>query len=201
MDTNVDNYLTGDPAFAVNRSGVIVLWNKAAENTLGYKRGSALGEKCWKLLSGQDTYGNRYCCKHCPIRGMAFRHEPVNNFESVYRTATDQPVQFSVSCLTVSNPPDDDMLLHICRHESGVKLTNARPSRIRPSATKQLDPLSQREAEVLALLASKVSTRDIASKLEISVRTVRTHIQHLMYKMRVHKRIDALKAAKRLKLI
>ena len=64
-----------------------------------------------------------------------------------------------------------------------------------------MDALSQREIEILTLLTEGVSTRDIASTLSISIRTVRTHIQHLMYKLRVHKRQEAVLKGKRLKLV
>jgi DNA-binding CsgD family transcriptional regulator len=192
-----DNYLTGDPAFAVDRRGEVVFWNEAAEQTLGYPRTEALGEKCWKLLSGQDTYGNRYCVRHCPLREMAFLHEPVHNFLTTFGTASHQTQQFSISCLVVFDEPGEEMLLHICHPENEPLETgeNQIPADIDPEA------LSEREIEVLSLLAEKVSTRDVAKRLDISIRTVRTHIQHLMYKLRVHKRGEAILAGKRLRLI
>ena len=197
MNIQADNYLTGDPAFAVDRHGVVVYWNEAAEQALGYPGSEALGEKCWKLLAGQDSFGNRYCVRHCPLREMAFLHEPVHNFLTTFGTASHQTQQFSVSCLTVFDQPGDEMLLHICHaenepHEAGDNQVHS-----------DVDPetLSHREVEVLALLAEKVSTKNIAARLEISIRTVRTHIQHLMYKLRVHKRSKAIEVGKQLKLI
>ena len=77
MTAQAGNYKTGDAAFAVNQSGKIVLWNSEAEKLLGYPSGEALGQRCWKLLAGQDIYGNRYCSEFCPIREMALRHESV----------------------------------------------------------------------------------------------------------------------------
>ena len=91
------------------------------------------------------------------------------------------------------------MLLHICHPEqiSQGKSEHQDQSPVNAPSNN----LSQREIEVLMLLAEKVSTRDIASQLSISIRTVRTHIQHLMYKLRVHKRREAILKGKRLKLI
>lgn len=201
MGTQANNYITGDTAFAVNKRGEIVLWNAAAENSLGYPASEALGQKCWKLLHGQDTYGNHYCCRHCPIRGMAFRYEPVNGFQFTCKAASGQFIPFDVSCLTVFDGHDDGMLIHICRPEnSSIKFGTKQPP-ARASASNGLGSLSQREIEVLALLTDKTSTQDIATTLSISIRTVRTHIQHLMYKLQVHKRIDAVEVGKRLKLI
>jgi len=201
VDTQTNNYVTGDPAFAVDRRGVIVLWNAAAEESLGYPASEALGEKCWRLLSGQDTYGNRYCCRHCPIREMAFEHEPVNSFEFTCRTASNHLSHFNVSCLTVFNKPGSDMLVHICHPDDKSMEASNKQAQVTIPADSQPGTLSQRELEVLSLLAEKKSTRDIASTMSISIRTVRTHIQHVMYKLQVHKRLEAVRAGKRFRLI
>ena len=124
-------------------------------------------------------------------------HEPVHGFHSTFKIGAHEQMQFDVTCLTVFDNPGDEMLLHICHPDNAITETGNIPA----PAVIEPDTLSQRELEVLTLLADKVKTRDIAAKLDISIRTVRTHIQHLMYKLRVHKRCDALKAGKRLKLI
>jgi len=165
VDIQTDNYITGD-----------------------YSASEALGQKCWKLLYGKDHYGNRYCCRHCPVRAMAFRSEPVNSFQFTCKSASGQFVPFGVSCLTVFDKPENGILIHICRPEDqALEAFNLQPPPII-----QLGNLSQREIEVLTLLADKT---------RISIRTVRTHIQHLMYKLQVHKRIEAIEVGKRLKLI
>ncbi len=197
MDTQTTSYITGDPAFAVDRRGDIVLWNKAAEESLGVPSTLALGKKCWKLLRGEDAYGNRHCCEHCPIREMAFRHEPVNSFQSSFKTASNGHEQFDVSCLTIFDQPGNELLLHICHPKSDPLVSGYSQF----SSGSHPDTLSQREIEVLGLLADKISTKDIASRLTISIRTVRTHIQHLMYKLHVHKRCEAVKVGKRLHLV
>jgi len=201
MDAHTNSYITGDPAFAVDRRGVIVLWNEAAEDKLGYPASEALGKKCWRLLSGKDIYGNRYCCRHCALREMAFRHEPVNSFQSTFQTASDQDDPFSVSCLAVTNGTGAEMLLHICRPDCIHVENSDGQTTTQPPPTRHLDTLSHRELEVLKLLAARYSTQKIADTLSISIRTVRTHIQHLMYKLRVHKRKEAIKLGKQLKLI
>jgi DNA-binding CsgD family transcriptional regulator len=197
MNIQTDHYITGDPAFAVDRNGVIVLWNDASEQAFGYPVSEALGRKCWELLCGHDINGNRYCFENCPLIEMAFLHEPVHTFHSSFGTSSHEEKQFSVSCLAIFDNPGDEMLLHICHPEqaSPEGIVQHSPPGTHP------DALSHREVEILALLAERVSTRDIAVKLTISVRTVRTHIQHLMYKLRVHKRRDAVIKGKRLKLI
>ena len=197
MDSQTFHYITGDPAFAVDRSGDIVLWNEAAEESFGIPETRALGTKCWKLLSGEDAFGNRYCCRRCPIREMGTRHEPVHSFQSTFKSASGEPELFAVSCVTVYDEPGSEMLLHICHPENHPVM----PEHNQVVASSHPGELSEREHEILCLLADKVKTKDIATKLDISIRTVRTHIQHLMYKLQVHKRSEAVEVGRRLKLI
>jgi DNA-binding NarL/FixJ family response regulator len=60
---------------------------------------------------------------------------------------------------------------------------------------------TQREQEILRLLADGLSARKIASKLGISERTVNTHIGHAYRKLGVNNRVDAVLAAMRLGLV
>ena len=197
MDTQSANYITGDPAFAVDRQGSIVLWNDAAEEILGVESSEALGQKCWTLLAGKDIFGNRHCCEHCPIREMAFEHEPVRSFHCAFKTNGHDEESFGISCVVIHDKPGHEFLLHICHPDgetpqfSSEQLAHSGP----------VENLSRRELEILQMLADKVKTYDIADRLDISVRTVRTHIQHLMYKLHVHKRAEAVKVGKRLELI
>ena len=201
VDNQTNNYVTGDAAFAVDRRGVILIWNDAAEKLFGYSASKALGQKCWRLLQGWDTYGNRYCCRHCLLREMAFQHKPVNNFRFTCKTASDHPKHLNVSCLTVFNKPGNDVLLHICCPENESMETGHKKASSDTPASNHAGTLSQREIEVLSLLADEMSTQNIASAMSISTRTVRTHIQHLMYKLQVHKRLEAVQVGKRLRLI
>jgi DNA-binding NarL/FixJ family response regulator len=61
--------------------------------------------------------------------------------------------------------------------------------------------LSPREREILALLAEGQSQSQIATALVISPKTVATHIQHLLSKLGVHSRAQAVATAFRLGLV
>jgi two-component system, NarL family, response regulator LiaR len=61
--------------------------------------------------------------------------------------------------------------------------------------------LSKRELEILGLLAQGHSNQEIASKLFVSLSTVKTHIQNLFEKLDVKRRMQAVEKAKRLNLI
>jgi len=64
-----------------------------------------------------------------------------------------------------------------------------------------LEPLSEREREVLHLLASALSTDEIAQTLYLSVHTVRSHLKSLYSKLDVHSRYEALARAQDLHLL
>lgn len=63
------------------------------------------------------------------------------------------------------------------------------------------DPLSDRELEVLRLLASGRSNPEIAEHLVLSVHTVRSHCKNIYSKMGVHSRWDAVHQARDLGVI
>ena len=60
-----------------------------------------------------------------------------------------------------------------------------------------LAALTAREAEVLALLADGLTQAEIAARLVVSPRTVGTHIQHILSKLDVHSRAQAVAMALR----
>lgn len=61
--------------------------------------------------------------------------------------------------------------------------------------------ISERELEVLALVAQGLSNKEIASKLFVSINTVKTHLSKLYEKLEVSRRIQAVEKAKSLRLI
>ena len=70
-----------------------------------------------------------------------------------------------------------------------------------PSAQPLVEPLSERELEVLHLLATGMSNPEIADQLFIATSTVRSHLKSIYGKLNVHKRWDAVHRAEELGLI
>lgn len=58
-----------------------------------------------------------------------------------------------------------------------------------------IDPLSQRELQILALLTGRLSNKEIADKLHISVVTVKRHTANIYQKLSVHSRRQAVAKA------
>jgi LuxR family maltose regulon positive regulatory protein len=63
-----------------------------------------------------------------------------------------------------------------------------------------LDPLSDRELDVLRLLRSELSGPDIARELTVSLHTVRTHTKNIYSKLGVNSRREAVRRADELGL-
>jgi LuxR family maltose regulon positive regulatory protein len=64
-----------------------------------------------------------------------------------------------------------------------------------------VERMSEREVEVLRLLASGISNQEIAAKLFVSLDTVKTHLKHIYGKLGVHNRTQAVAKAEELDLI
>ena len=63
-----------------------------------------------------------------------------------------------------------------------------------------IEPLSERELEVLRLLRTELSGPEIASKLIVSLNTLRTHTKNIFNKLGVNNRRAAVRRAEELNL-
>jgi len=81
----------------------------------------------------------------------------------------------------------------------------AAPVLSRPQSKHQaaplIEPLSERELQVLRWLDSALTSEEIAGELFVSVNTIRTHIRNIYTKLDVHGRIEAIQKAKDFHLI
>ena len=62
----------------------------------------------------------------------------------------------------------------------------------RPTLPKALDDLTERELEVLRLVARGLSNAEIGQELYISDTTVKTHITHILQKLDLRDRVQAV---------
>jgi LuxR family maltose regulon positive regulatory protein len=86
--------------------------------------------------------------------------------------------------------------------KDGRRTTEEPPSSfvVRPSSS-LVDPLSEREIEVLRLMAAGFKHKEIAGELVISLNTVRHHARNIYGKLGVHRRAEAVAKAKDLNLL
>jgi len=61
--------------------------------------------------------------------------------------------------------------------------------------------LTEREIEVLKLVARGMNNRDIAKELFISENTVKNHVRNILEKLQIHSRMEAVMIAVRENLI
>ena len=78
--------------------------------------------------------------------------------------------------------------------------TPAKASAVPPSPA-LVEPLSTREMQVLRLLATDLSTPEIAERLVISRSTVKVHISNIFSKLGVASRAEAISLAIQNKLV
>jgi LuxR family maltose regulon positive regulatory protein len=84
-------------------------------------------------------------------------------------------------------------LLAALEDEAEAKERSARPPPL-------VEPLTDREMEVLRLLTTSLSSTEMAEELFISVNTVRSHIKSIYGKLDVHSRMEAVRRAEELGL-
>lgn len=206
---------TAEAAFGTDEGGRIVIWNREAERLLGPKAEAVLGQPCHDVLCGKDTFGNRFCDGHCALANMAARKEPIGEFTMEIQGVSGARF-VSVTAFVVPGPRSSQFtIIHILRPVSeatgeaqgtpwrgGVVPLPHRSSQ-EPTHAKSVGTqlLTERELEVLDLLANGTSTRDIADLLFISVSTVRSHIQSILSKLEAHSKLEAVALALRKRLI
>jgi LuxR family maltose regulon positive regulatory protein len=105
-------------------------------------------------------------------------------------------------------PPMADLLARL--HEQGDSELVSYISRIlaafqmeerSPTASDLEKPVTERELEILRLLATDLSPKEIASEMTISLATMRTHARNIYQKLGVNGRFEAVQRAKELGLI
>jgi DNA-binding NarL/FixJ family response regulator len=103
----------------------------------------------------------------------------------------DSPEQLLAAIRTVAA---GDALLSPTVTKKVIKQFARRP---RPAPPKELDELSERERDVFRLMAEGMSNGEIGEKLYISETTVKTHVTHILQKLGLRDRVQAVVLAYR----
>lgn len=188
--TRAEAVHSGLPLFRAGRSGRIVEWNAAAEALSGIPSCDAVGRTCWEVIRGRDSRGGLVCHPGCSAVRLAQEGWPVS--------CTDLHVQMpsGVEHLTVSTivvgAGHDAVILH------PLHLVPPGPEAV--GATSAPPELTPRQREILGLLAEGERAKEIASRLSVSVPTVRNHIHALLRRLGVNSQLAAVAKARELGL-
>jgi len=90
-----------------------------------------------------------------------------------------------------------DTLLGAFQQESKTYVPAGEPTKAQPLP----EPLSERELQVLHLLARGASNLEIAQELVITIDTVKCHVSHIFSKLGVQNRVQAVRQARELGLL
>lgn len=123
----------------------------------------------------KDTYATR--CFHAGASGFVSKHEPIAQLLKAIKTIADGYVLFPRNAMPVY---------------SGA---------IQAGAMGDFQHLTDREMQILRLLAEGYSNRDIATKLSLSSKTVSGHKVNLMTKLSVTSLVELADIAKQHNLI
>ena len=138
--------------------------------------------------------GLEACAK---LRGLGSRPTP----EVLMLTVSDEEPDLyaalrvgAAGYLTKDMPPAEliEAVLAVARGEPRIAPAMANRMLVDP-----LEELSARERDVLGLIAEGLRNREIAERLVISETTVKTHVRHVLEKLRIRNRAEAAAFAAR----
>ena len=192
----------GDGVYAVDSQQRIVYWSKTAERLLGHRATQVLGRQCYDVIAGGDRRGHPFCRQGCPVIECALKGRASESYEVLTHTAAGQARWLSVSIVVLRGRSAKSALtVHLIRDVTERRRVETRAERILaavasagPDAGEGIEamPLTRRELEVLQLLACGLPNAQIADALGVSPTTVRNHVEHLLAKLGVHSRLEAV---------
>jgi len=94
----------------------------------------------------------------------------------------------------LEKPIDDDMLLDVLRNALRVDRERRAAVTARATTDRRIERLTEREREILELIAAGHQNREIAMQLEISPRTVEVHKARIMEKLDCHSLAELMRA-------
>ena len=163
------------PSFIGDANGRILWLNDAAQDAFGDRTGDLYTD----IVAPQDA--ERVGIEIDRMRRGANAGD--YEMDAIMRDGRRRRVEVS------SVPIEGDAIYH------GIFGVVLRPG-ARPSAPAD-SPLTPRQQQVLELLVSGQSTRQIAASLHLTSATIRNHIRDLLRALGVHSRVEAIAEARR----
>ncbi len=201
---------TEDGVFAVDEGERIVFWNDAAVRILGFREDEVLGRKCYEVI-GQDDCEHSDCGPNCLVLQRARRGRTTESYDAMAKTASGSDRLLNVSIVILKGKSARSTLaVHLFRDVSEARRSQLEVQRRLLEASQAAgrgdgeDPagrLTPRELEVLRLLATGLDNAKIADVMGISATTVRNHIDHVLTKLGVHSKLEAVVFAARHRIV
>ena len=199
-----------DGAFVVDSNLRIQMWNKAAEDILGFQQVEVEGQYCYQVLKGSDEDQQLICSAQCQVSKLAVESKPVSSYDILVCTNQGEKrwLNMSIITLNLQSNGSNKMIVHLFRDISQKKTEEVFFRQFMETAQSYqnisielqdaqglqhtTEKLTRRQKEVLTLLARGFGTQEIANHLFISQNTVRNHIQRILERLQVHSRLEAV---------
>jgi DNA-binding CsgD family transcriptional regulator len=174
----------------------VVVWNRAAVESTGHEVREIVGRRCrlegvrLTLDLAEDGAGDEDPPSRARLSTLCEFRIRTPTGASRPRAATVIPLQHDASALLVlprdagdgnGGPPD-----------AGESSASAGVGDIARRASWAGRQLTEREQQILELLAAGKTAKAIAAELSLSLPTVRSHTQHILRKLGVHSALEAV---------
>lgn len=203
----------GDAIFVVDQSGLIRFGNADAKRLFGWSVAGVPQQGCAAVLDGCDSAGARLCMQDCALLEIARHNTHVSAFDANVKTASGTRKWVNVSII-VARVKGERLVIHLLRDIDAQKqiealtkeitvlmgrLTGQRAERLLEPVRAQAPTvdLTPQERKILYWLSVGVGTAGICRELNVTPATVRNHVQHILRKLRVHTRLQAVLRAAR----
>jgi len=192
----------GVPAWVTDASGCISYLNARAEAFFGHSLDDWLGRPCYAVVAGR-SHGAGFWCPRCRGRVLAEERREIEPVRMEISAKDGVRTEVCVVVVAVETPMgrqlvhivvDDEREQRVRRflgNVMGRTLDSAEGAMISLQRA-TTGELTQREREILALLAADANLHEIAEKLSVSHATVRNHVQHILAKLGVHSILEAV---------
>lgn len=204
-------------AVAVSEDNIVIACNAGALKLVGRTSGDVLGRNLQDVIAARDVYGNLLDSRHSPYHEMARRFDAVQSFKIDVTSGegTSQRVGVSIIVVVGSHQAEQCLVylltpIHRRRRADqlldrilGGAALGASGSYTGEESRGVLAGvhLTERQREVLRLLAGGRTAAEIADALGVSVHTVRTHVRKILETLAVKNQIEAVAKAMSLRLI
>jgi PAS domain S-box-containing protein len=203
-------------AVATDGNNRILHWNDAAIELVGFTAEEVIGRNLQRVIQGRDVHGNRLSAEFGAFHEMVRIGEAPQSFELAIITATGKMIRVAVSVVVVLGPQHGEYaLIYLMtpmhrRRRADEAIDRLLAQTSLPGITVPGGPvatgaeqrgtarrphLTRRQLEVLLLLAEGKRSGEIAKELNISVHTVRTHIQGILRTLGAANRLEAVSRA------